>query len=275
MDARSLSRTEARVILALESEGVDEVSLEGIQARSGVSRSFARKLAHTLVGKGWLQRVGRGAYLLNPARHGPDTVADADPLRVGAHLVRPYYFGFATAAELLNLLPQASRTYYVVSPVRSGFHVAHAAVFRRVHVAPRRFFGTQRLTRRGETLVVSDPERTVLDCLDRPEFSGGLGGVVRVLESASGRLDWGRVDRYLARLGRRSLARRLGYLAERLDLRAGPPARWVQRALPGPGEPYVPLGGPAEFGRTGPRDPRWRIVRNVPDPVLFAEVDVR
>jgi hypothetical protein len=40
-------------------------------------------------------------------------------------------------------------------------------------------------------------------------------------------------------------------------------------------DPYVPLGSPREFGRRGPHDPRWHVIRNVPTAVLKAEVDVR
>ena len=275
MELRSLSPTEAKVVLSLEAERREELSLDDLQRRAGVSRGFARKLAHGLVRKGWLQRVGRGEYLLAPARHGPEAIADTDPLRFGARLARPYYFGYATAAELLGLLPQASRIYYVVTPVRGGARVLHAGEFRRIHVHRDRFFGMTRLRRRGESLVVSDPERTILDCLDRPELAGGLGGVVRILESARNRLDWGRLDRYLDRLGRRSLRLRLGFLLERLPTGPSLPQGWARRTDVRPHEPFVPLGAPKEFGRKGPHDPRWHIIRNVPDSLLFAEVDVR
>ncbi|HTT26297.1 MAG TPA: type IV toxin-antitoxin system AbiEi family antitoxin [Thermoplasmata archaeon] len=275
MEARSLSRVEARIVLSLEAEGVVEVTLDEIEGRARVSRGFARKLAHALVQKGWLQRVARGRYLLNPARHGAEAIPDTDPFRLGARIARPYYFGFATAAELLGLLPQASRVYYVATPARSAARILHAAQFRRVHVDPSRFFGTREIVRRGERLVVSDVERTILDCLDRPDLSGGLGGVARILESAEGRIRWERLHVYLGRLGQRSLALRLGFLAERVLRRRPPPARWVRRTLPRPTDPYVPLGAPREFGRRGPHDARWRIIRNVPDSVLFAEVDLR
>jgi len=263
------------VILSLEAERREEVSLDSIQERAGVSRGFARKLAHTLVLKGWLQRVGRGSYLLNPARHGPGADADTDPLRFGARIARPYYFGFATAAELLGLLPQASRVYYVVTTARGSSSLVHAARFRRIRVPPKRFFGTETMTRRGETLVVSNMERTILDCLGRPELSGGLGGVLRMLESAGDRLDWTRIDRYLARIGHRSLTLRLGFLVERLPSGPRAPSAWLRRSLARPSDPYVPLGPPREFGRNGPHDRRWHVIRNVPDSVLLAEVDVR
>jgi predicted transcriptional regulator of viral defense system len=275
MEARSLSRTEAKVVLSLEAEGLVDVSLGGIRSRAGVSAGFARKIAHDLVRKHWLQRVGRGVYLLNPSCHGPDSVPDSDPLRFGSRLASPYYFGYATAAEWHGLLPQASRVYYLVTPKRGPSGWAHAAQFRRVHTAQRRFFGFRRMVRRGETIVVSDVERTVLDCLNRPELAGGIGGVVRVLESAGGRLDWPRLERYLHRLGSRSLTLRLGYLGERLRPAVCPPESWITRAKARTAEPYVPLGRPMEFGRRGEHDPRWHIIRNVPEPLLRSEIDLR
>ena len=275
MEWRSLSRTEAKVVLSLEEEGVTDVSLEGIRTRARISTGFARKVAHALVKKGWLQRLGRGRYLLNPGRHGPEAVPETDPLRIGGHLVTPYYFGFATAAELLGFLPQASRVYYIVTS-RPGRPIwPFAPAFRRIAVPPKRFFGRQRMTRRGESIFVSDPERTVIDCLNRPEYSGGLAGVVQVIESAGRRLDWSRLARYLDRLGRRSTTLRLGFLLESLQLSPRPPVGWLERARPNAGEPYVPLGAPKEFGRRGAYDRRWHVIRNVPEPLLRAEVDIR
>jgi predicted transcriptional regulator of viral defense system len=275
MEVRSLSRTEAKVVLSLEAEGRVDLSLKGIQERAGVSVGFARKIAHDLVRKRWLQRVGRGAYLLSPSRHGPDAIPDTDPLRLGSRLVTPYYFGYATAAELLGLLPQASRVYYIVTPRRGTSRWPHAARFQRIHVAPSRFFGFQRIQRRGEKVIVSDPERTVLDCLERPELSGGLGGVVRVIESTGASLNWSRLDRYLRRLGRRSLSLRLGFLMELLQPAVRPPAGWLDRHSARLEDPFVPLGGPKEFGRRGEHDRRWHVIRNVPEALLRAEVDLR
>ena len=273
MQLRSLSATEARVVLSLEAEGESELSLDTIEARAGVRRGFARKLAHDLVRKGWIQRVGRGRYLLNPSRHGPEAIPDTDPLRLGSHIVRPYYFGYASAAELWGFLLQAGRVYYIVSPTRSSVRLAHQAQFQFVRIRPGRFFGTQEITRRGETLLVSDPERTVIDCVDRPELSGGLGGAVQVMARAKPRLAWKRLSEHLHRMNNRSLELRVGFLVEQVRPSIPPPRSWRERWQALPGEPWVPLGSPRTFGRRGPYDRRWHIIRNVPDRVLFSEVE--
>jgi predicted transcriptional regulator of viral defense system len=275
METRSLSATEAKVVLSLESEHVEELTLDGIRRRAGISPGFARKIAHDLVKKGWLQRLGRGRYLLSPSRHGPDAIPDTDPFRLGSRLVSPYYFGFATAAELWGLLPQAGSLYYIVTPQRGSARWGPASRFRRITVSPHRFFGFERIERRGEAIQVSDRERTVLDCLGRPELAGGLGGVVKIIESAGRTLDWTRLARYLRRFGSRSLTLRLGYLVEAHSSTVRPPAEWLDRARARPDDPYVPLAGPKEFGRRGPHDPRWHIIRNVSEALLRAEVDIR
>jgi predicted transcriptional regulator of viral defense system len=273
MRTRSLSTTEARVILALEAAREEEVSIEGIASLAGTRRGFARKLAHGLSTKGWLQRVGRGRYLLNPVRHGPDAIPDTDPLRFGSHLVRPYYFGFATAAELWGYLRQAGSVYYVVTPKRTSLRPKHMARFQFVRVREADFFGTRQLRRRGENLWVSDPERTLIDCVSRPELSGGPAGVAQVMARSKQAISWRRLSRYLQRTGNRSLAFRIGFLAEAVRPLAALPEAWTSRWLPKDGDPWVPLGPPRTYGRRGPHDPRWHIVRNIPERLLFAEVD--
>jgi predicted transcriptional regulator of viral defense system len=273
MRPRSLSPTEARVVLALEEAGEEEVDLATIERLAHVRRGYARKIAHGLAARHWLERVGRGRYLLNPSGYGPEATPETDPLRIGSHLVRPYYLGYATAAELWGLLLRPGRTYYVVTPTRASVQRGGPATFRLVRVAPGRFFGSTELKRRGLSLQVSDRERTVLDCLERPEFAGGLAGAAQVLASAKPELDWRRLARYLVRFGNLSLVLRLGLLLERVRPSIRPPARWLASIRPAAGEPWVPLGPPGEFGRTGPRDARWRVILNVPEPELLGEAE--
>jgi len=275
MDVRSLSKTEAKVVLSLEAEGLELVTLEGIRKRAVVSPGFSRKLAHDLVRRGWLQRVRRGTYLLNPSRHGPDALPDADPLRLGSRLVVPYYFGFATAAELEGIFPQASRVYYLVTTTRWVPGNDRTDRFHVVRVIPARFFGVRTLLRRGVQLRVSDRERTLVDVLNRPEFSGGMAGVAQMFALAKPQLNWSRFGSYLDRFGNRSLSLRAGFLAEHVRPSVPPPDTWVRARLPDREEPYGPLGPPKTHGRRGQVDPRWHVIQNVSDAALFAEGQIR
>jgi predicted transcriptional regulator of viral defense system len=101
-----------------------------------------------------------------------------------------------------------------------------------------------------------------------------MGGVSQILALAKPTLRWGVLATYLHRLGNRSLAQRSGYLAEKLRPSLPPPVAWSRKFRPGPEIPYVPLGPPGQYGRRGPHDARWRVVRNVADSELFAEGEI-
>ena len=271
MRARTLSANEASAVLSLEAARQEVVTLAEVRALVGVTPGYARKLVHDLAKKGWLQSIRRGVYLLNPADHGPDALPDRDPWRIGSLLADPYYFAYATAAELHGLLPQAGSVYYLATSRRSELRPFGPSQFRLVHQPPSRFFGTTVLRRRSRDIVVSDLERTIVDAVERPELSGGMAGIAHILGVAKPSLRWAALGRYLDRVPSRSLRQRIGYLAEVIRPSVPPPASWARRARPPVHAPYVPLGPPSVYGRRGPHEPRWRIIRNVADSDLFAE----
>jgi predicted transcriptional regulator of viral defense system len=270
---RSLSRVEARIVLPLEAERREVVRLAEIRRLGRLSPGFARKVAHDLVRKGWLQRVRRGVYLVNAGDRGPEAVPDADPLRIGSHLVDPYYFGFGTAAQLRGLLPRAGPVYFLASPARATLRPVGSAQFRLVRCPRGRFFGSESLVRRGSRIRVSDRERTVLDCVSRPDLAGGIEGAVQIVGNAKPAMNWRKLASYLRRWRNRSLQLRVGFLAEvaRPDL---PVPRWWRREFRARvGEGFVPLGPPRQFGRRGRHDPNWHVIQNVPRRQLFGEVE--
>ena len=274
--SRSLSRSEGRVILTLEADGAETVSLRDIARLLGdASPSYARKLAFGLVRKGWLQRVGRGRYLLHHASAGSDAIPDVNPFRVGSYLVEPSYFGYATAANLHGLLAQTPRTYFVVTTSPKLVSVRQPAEFRLVRVPAKKFFGAERREKYSASIQVTDLEKTVLDCIDRQDLAGGLPAVVQIVHGAKPNLDFERLRGYVARMDNKSLAQRLGFLLQ--QVRPGTPVpRPFTKFLRGRvGVAFVALGSPRAYGTRGPHHVDWRVIENVPEAQLLAEVDVR
>ena len=103
---RTLSQNEAKVILDLEWRNQKTVTLAELREALGASAGYARKLAHGLVKKGWLERLRPGLFQLVPAARGREGVADTNPLAAGAVLVSPYFFSFGTACTHHGLTEQ-------------------------------------------------------------------------------------------------------------------------------------------------------------------------
>ena len=103
--------------------------------------------------------------------------------------------------------------------------------FRIVRVKSRKFFGSHGY-RAGESQVeVTDREKTIVDCLDRPDLSGGLDQVGKALLAGDGDFDWDRTTMYLRRFGSGAVVKRCGFLVETLGLTHPPEPRMLDEWL--------------------------------------------
>ena len=110
---------------------------------------------------------------------------------------------------------------------------------------------------------MAEPEKTVVDSLDKMGYAGGVAEVARVIQAALERVDLHRLADYGLRMGSRALVQRLGYLLEML---AGPLAPEVaDRLLAGVGKSKTYLGPTSRCGTGGEYNARWQVVVNVPE----------
>ena len=110
---RTLSRTEAKVVLDLEWRNQKNITLVELRETLGASEGYTRKFAHGLVKKGWFERLRPGLFQLVPAARGREGVADTNPLAAGAALVSPYFYSFGTACTHHGLTEQVFSEVYL------------------------------------------------------------------------------------------------------------------------------------------------------------------
>ena len=177
-------------------------------------------LTARLVDKGWLERIEKGKYLIVPLEAGPDRTWTEDAHVIAGHLVSPGMVSHWSALNYWNLTEQVPRVTYVQTTARKENRRPRVLgmQFRIVRVKPRKFFGSHGY-RAGEWPVeVTDRGKTIVDCLDRPDLSGGLDQVGKALLAGDGYFDWDRTTMYLRRFGSGAVVKRLGFLVETLEL---------------------------------------------------------
>jgi len=273
--SRSLSDLEAKLILHLEWEKQPVVTIEQTMAILNCSYDHARQLLHRLARRRWLVPLTPGKYELIPAERGEHAFPDTNPLFIGSALVEPYYFSFATAAFYHGLSTQASATVYIATSVRTGrrLYQVRGKEYRLVFQPPHKFFGTVEIDAYGSRVSMAEPEKTIVDALDRPEYAGDIPEIAGMLQRGRGRLNWEILADYTLRFESQALIQRLGHLLDLLRLPVPAPARDRLSAGVGKSTPY--LGRPGQWGTGGEYDPIWRIVNNVPRQELLAEIEVR
>jgi len=79
-------------------------------------------------------------------------------------------------------------------------------------------FGTQEIEIDSTKIVISSPEKTIVDCLDHPEHCGGVEEVAKALYFSHQELDFAKIVNFAKKIGNNTVLRRLGYVAESLQL---------------------------------------------------------
>ena len=223
------------------------------------STGYVNQLLHSLVKLGWLIRVRRGLYALSP------TVFQGAPLHeleLAMVLARPAAISHWSALSVHGLTEQVPQEVVVLTtdqanPTRSrsgdllslcGFR------FRFCRVKPEFFFGVETHWRGDVAIEVTDPERTLLDGLLRPQLCGDFGVVLEAFERHRGRLRKDRIIDYARRLGV-TCVKRLGWMLEQI----GSPAPELEND---------PIRGYRPLDPTGPRlgrcNSRWNMIENLP-----------
>jgi predicted transcriptional regulator of viral defense system len=273
--SRSLSDIEAKLILHLEWERQPVVTIEETMDILACSYVHARQVLHRLARRRWLTRIKPGTCELIPASRGEHAFPDTNPLFIGSVLVEPYYYAFATAAFYHGLSTQASVTVYIATSKRARRRVyeVRGKAYRLMLQPPHKFFGAVEVDAYGSQVTMAEPEKTIVDALDRPEYAGDIPEIAGMLQRGQGRLNWNRLAEYALRFESQALVQRLGYLLDILQLPLVGESRDRLAECVGKSTPY--LGRRGQWGTGGKYNSAWRIVDNVPRQELLAEIQVQ
>jgi predicted transcriptional regulator of viral defense system len=264
---RSLSPQESRVVLALTEERRREVTRAEVAQLLGGNIKVADHVIQSLRKKGWLERATWGKYLLVPPDQGPDALGDSNLLALASRIADPYYIGFSTAAAHYGLTTQHRNVIFVVTPIRLRTRQIAETRVRIVNPSPNKFFGFEPVDVFGYKVMLSDREKTTIDCVDRPNLSGGIGEASTILGTASRRFDWSKVTQYLDRIGSGALVRRFGWFLDHVKADVPPATRNDLLRLAAKSRASW-LGSDPARARAVPDavgyDPVWRLFVNVP-----------
>jgi len=268
---RSLSPLEAEVVLGLEWQEKPVISRAEIVDLLGGSVERADKVIRSLRKKNWLQRISGGRYLLIPAERGPAGIPDSNMLAIGQHLAEHYYYGYATAAAHYRFTAQSRSVVWIVTTKQVAERTIRNSTFRFVSVVPRKFFGFEPTSVYEQKVQMSDREKTVIDCVDQPEFAGGIGELTRIIAAAAPKFDWIKFCDYAVTFDSVAVVQRFGSLADRAKIEIPEGPRHALHSLIKRNSRSF-LASPKVWGEKGHYDSEWQVIINVPDREILSEI---
>lgn len=250
-------------VTRLADKGLVLFGIENLERELKIEPALARTVAHRLQRANKAFRIKRGLYALVPladwARPGALPIdwylaaaAAADPAL--------YFLTYYTGMEIHKMTQNPLHTVFLaVTQQRREINLGQAR-FRFVTVKPEHFFGFEDLrVQETKTVKVADLERTFIDCVDRFDLCGGVEEVFRGFARRHDDLDPDRLLRYLNRLDRPTLTKRLGFLLETVGHGDRELLMDLQRTA-GRIKHYLPLDTTAPL--EGSRDRNWELVIN-------------
>jgi predicted transcriptional regulator of viral defense system len=258
---KTLGPRAAQLVVELNERRQPIFSLADVTDITGLSRPSARSLVAKAEARGLLTRLKPGLYNLVPFQQGRDTRHVGDPYLIARTLVgdEAYFISHGSALELHRMVTQPQLAITVSCAKRLRPQHVQGYEFRFVQVQPKDFFGlTEFWITPEDKVTVSDPERTLIDGLDHPQYVGGVAEVAKGLWMKRDTLETPRLIDYALRLDVGAVIRRLGYLLEFYAL-ADPAALEPLRARLTPTYQRLdPL-----FPNEGRMLARWRVRLNI------------
>ncbi|MGY3443307.1 MULTISPECIES: type IV toxin-antitoxin system AbiEi family antitoxin domain-containing protein [unclassified Bradyrhizobium] len=210
---RTLGAEEAKLVLSLSSRHASTVTVaEAADLLGGESR--ARGVLRRLHDRGWLQRASAGRYVLLPAEWGAEKVEDFDVYVLASATVASGYIGWWAAAGRHGFTTQVPSILHVATERQLAPREIQGTEVRYVKLTAKKFFGWQDMDSFGRTFRISNPEKTIVDCVDRPDLCGGLVELTRIVAAGTHSVSEDALVDCALRVGSVSTCQRLGYLLD-------------------------------------------------------------
>jgi len=195
---------------------------EAFDALPTASESAILELVTDMAKRGLLMRIKKGVYYVIPYE------ADATTFMPDWHLLAgslvgnaSYYIGYYSALQIHNLITQPSLQEQIVvsEQVRPSLLKIKKIPFQFIYHNPTHFFGF------GETWIdsfnkvpCSDLEKTFIDCLFKPEYSGGIVEIAKAVFQSREKLKYDRLFSYAVQFNSQAVIKRLGFILELMGI---------------------------------------------------------
>lgn len=209
--------------------------------------------------RGVLERLKKGKYLVIPfgAKKGEYTLHE---FVIGSVLVEPYAISYWSALNHHGLTEQIPGSVFLQTTSWKEKQTVRVfgVKYKIVRIKSEKFFGLQKVWIENTQINITDKEKTIIDCLDKPQYCGGMIEVIKALKNGRKELDFKKLSQYANQIGNSGVVRRLGYVCDLLNLKIKltPPKVRNYLLL----DPTMPVDQK--------KNARWRLIVNLDEKII-------
>jgi len=175
-------------------------------------------LLYELTNKGWLVRIQKDKYLLIPMGVSPGEPYTEHSFIIASKLIQSYYIGYWSMLNYYGFTEQLSNTVFIATIKRKKEVTISGVRYKFVNIPQYKMFGITEIKISEVPINVSDKEKTLVDCLDHPEYCGGIVEITKSIWNARDEIDFDKIFKYAVDIKNTVVIKRLGYILEVLRL---------------------------------------------------------
>lgn len=220
---KTLGPVSARLISSLYSSNKTIFSLTDIERITGLKGSAARDLAARLTKREVIARIKPGKFVIIPQEIGENATYIGNWYVIAREIANSpdYYISHYNAMDIHNMLTHPVTKVYITTPIQEykKQRTIGNTSFEFIYTKYESLWGIQNMwATRSEKVRVSDIGRTIIDCLYRPKYCGGILEIAKGLWIQKEAIDFSILHNYATKFRKFVVMKRLGYILESLRL---------------------------------------------------------
>ncbi|MFM9951723.1 MAG: transcriptional regulator [Saprospiraceae bacterium] len=220
---KTLSRSAAALLDKLSKQSMKCFTVdEAYRLLSGSPKDSVKRMLGNMAKRGLLMRVKEGLYYVIPFEQDPETfMPDWHPL--SQYLVgdAKFYIGYFSALQIHSLTtqPHLKEQIVVNKQIKPSTLLVKGIPFQFIYHNEKHFFGNKKTWIDPFNKVqCSDLEKTMIDCLFKPEYAGGITEIAKAIHKSKDKIDYPKLLEYAKRFDSQAVIKRLGFLLELLEI---------------------------------------------------------
>lgn len=204
--SENLTQYQLDVMLTLDEYEMDIFSLEEVKELIPEKEEEMNEIIENLAHKNILSRIERSKYCRSNFR---------DEKVIGSFLVPDGAIAYWSALNIHGLTEQFPNTVFLQTAKKKNDKNVFGVSYQFVKVNPRKLIGIQKDGFGNHTYKITSKEKTIVDCFDLPQYSGGYSELIRAFNDAE--LDQDKMIEYCTAINNISATKRIAFLAELLE----------------------------------------------------------
>lgn len=208
--------------------------------------------------QGRIERIEKGKYMVIPLGSEKGKY-NLNEFTLGTVIVDPCIIAYWSALHHHGLTEQIPLTVFIQTTSRKKKQnlKIFGIPYKIIRVKSEKIFGTEKLWIDETEVVITNKEKTIIDCLDKPKYAGGIIEVAKALQEKN--IDLQKLKEYSVKLDNSAITRRLGYLGDRLEIPINFDYHKIKKYLKKVRN-YIPLD--PTMPNEGFKDKKWQIIVN-------------